>query len=76
MMLRMEKLESERFCGNCHFHNVYEYPNVVFCFKRFQQGKNAVLSTLDCCDEWELQSQECFCLRDALEKQNLKKNED
>jgi len=61
------KLESERFCGNCHYHSVYKYPDVIFCFKRFQQGKDGVFATLDCCEEWELQTQVCFCLRDALE---------
>lgn len=69
----VKKLELERFCGNCHYHSMYEYPNVIFCFNRFQQGKNGILSTLDSCEQWKLQSQECFCLRDALEKQNRKR---
>jgi hypothetical protein len=65
-----KKPETDRFCGNCQFHSVYKYPEVIFCFKKFQQGEKAVLSTLDCCEQWMLQSQECFCIKDALEKQS------
>ncbi|MFQ6073783.1 MAG: hypothetical protein ACE5KC_01055 [Candidatus Bathyarchaeia archaeon] len=68
-----EQSEFERFCGNCHHHSMYKYPDIIFCFKRFEQGKNATFSTLDHCEQWELQLQECFCLRDALEKQSQKR---
>jgi hypothetical protein len=68
-----KKLESERFCGNCQFHSVYKYPEIIFCFKRFQQGEKAVFSTLDCCELWEPQTQGCFCVKDALERRNQKR---
>jgi hypothetical protein len=67
------KQKTEKFCGNCQFHSVYKYPLVIFCFKKFQQGESGVMSTLDRCGQWVLQSQECFCVRDALEKRNLER---
>ncbi len=66
----MEKtLESKgRFCGNCRYHNVYQYPDLIFCFLRYQQHLGPVISTFECCEQWELKPQECFCVEEALKK--------
>jgi len=58
----------EKFCGNCRHHNVYQYPDFIFCFVRYQDHKDHVFPTLGCCEEWELKPQECFCVEEALKK--------
>lgn len=70
----MKKVASseKRFCGNCRYHNTYDYPNRVFCFVKFQKLSNPIVSTLDNCDEWEYKHQECFCLQDALKRNKEK----
>lgn len=55
-----------KVCGNCRYHNTYEYPDKVFCFGRFADQKNSVVSILFSCDEWENKLQECHCLEDYL----------
>jgi hypothetical protein len=67
-----EKLDEKRFCGNCSYHHTYEYPDLIFCFRRFEEEKNAIFPILDHCEYWELQSEGCFCLRDALEAKSGK----
>jgi len=64
-----------KVCGNCRYHNAYEYPDTVFCFAKFQKLENPVLSILESCGEWESQTQDCFCLEDS-KKKNLKKKRD
>jgi hypothetical protein len=59
----------KKFCGNCTSHNAYSYPDQVFCTKRFLKKKEAIVQTLWCCEEWHPNTQECRCVRDALEKQ-------
>lgn len=67
--MKKEANSGERFCGNCRYHNTYEYPDYVFCFVRFQKRENPVVSTLqNGCDHWESKLQECFCLDDTLKK--------
>lgn len=61
-----------RFCGNCHYHDAYEYPDFILCKQRYPTNKNFIVSTLGCCDKWTPHSQECFCVKEALEKQNKK----
>jgi len=62
----------KRFCGNCRYHNAYDYPDRIFCFVKFQKLGNPVVSTLDHCDEWEYNPQECFCLEDTMKKNKKK----
>jgi hypothetical protein len=65
-------LKKDRFCGNCRYHNSYNYPDQSFCFVKFQKLENPVVSTLDCCDQWTFKPQECFCLDDMLKKHEKK----
>jgi len=62
----------KKFCGNCRYHNTYNYPDQVFCFVKFQKLKKPVVSTLDYCDEWEYKQQECYCLEDTIKKSEKK----
>lgn len=63
----------DKICGNCRYHNTYEYPDYVFCFAKFaDRKKKATLSIFETCDEWEGQLQGCFCLEDALKKRGKK----
>jgi len=50
----------EKYCGNCRFHAVYKYPEKIFCNLHLK-----VSPTLECCEDWELNPQECFCVREA-----------
>ncbi|MFQ6080955.1 MAG: hypothetical protein ACE5OW_04740 [Candidatus Bathyarchaeia archaeon] len=63
----------ERFCGNCRHHNVYEYPDLILCFVRYQKHEDPIVPTLGCCEEWEFDPQECFCLQEVLRKRNERK---
>ncbi|MDI6691644.1 MAG: hypothetical protein QME50_07295 [Candidatus Bathyarchaeota archaeon] len=60
----------QKFCGNCGNHNVYEYPEKIFCSKRFSKNEDPIVETLWCCPEWNPSSQECYCVEEALNKQN------
>ncbi|MGQ9507043.1 MAG: hypothetical protein ACUVTB_04185 [Candidatus Bathycorpusculaceae bacterium] len=62
----------QKFCGNCGNHNVYEYPEKIFCSKRFSKNEDPIVETLSCCPEWNPSSQECYCVEEALNKQNKK----
>ncbi len=62
----------KKVCGNCCYHNAYEYPDKVFCFVKFQKLANPVVSVLDHCGYWENKPQECNCLEDALKKNKKK----
>jgi hypothetical protein len=64
-----ENAKNEKFCGNCTSHNAYNYPDQVFCTRRFLNSKDAVVQTLWCCEEWRANLQECNCVRDAKERQ-------
>jgi hypothetical protein len=59
----------KKFCGNCGSHNAYNYPDRLFCGKRFSEDKDPVVQTLWCCEEWNPSSQECYCVREAMKKQ-------
>jgi len=63
----------DKVCGNCRCHNTYEYPYNVFCFTKFADRENPVVSIFDGCDKWENKLQDCFCVEDALKKQGKKK---
>ncbi|MGB9134187.1 MAG: hypothetical protein WCC63_01150 [Candidatus Bathyarchaeia archaeon] len=62
----------EKFCGNCHQHNTYRYPDQIFCMLHFLEQKNPIYSTLDVCEKWKLDNQECFCLQEAFKKRQGK----
>ncbi len=67
-----KKTEEKKVCGNCRYHNAYKYPDTVFCFAKFSDRKEPVISIFDSCDEWESKLQECYCLEEALAKRNKK----
>jgi len=60
--------QMSKVCGNCRYHNAYDYPSSVFCFAKFARRENAVVSILSSCDEWEGKLQDCYCLEDHLKK--------
>jgi len=64
------KIKTQLYCGNCDSHNSYDYPDRVFCSTRYGQNKDPIVNTLWCCPEWKLVSQECFCVKEALRKNN------
>ena len=64
----MNTSDKERFCGNCDNHTSYDYPNKVFCSTRYAQGKYPIVDTLWFCEDWNLVSQECYCVREAQRK--------
>lgn len=63
---------TKRVCGNCRYHNAYNYPDKIFCFSRFNKQENPVISVFDSCDEWENKLQDCYCLEDTLSKRRTK----
>ncbi len=63
-----QPLKNDRVCGNCRYHNSYNYPDKIFCFAKFQKRETPVVSILDSCQEWTVKTQECNCLEDALKK--------
>jgi hypothetical protein len=68
-----EKAKVKRkFCGNCGNHNMYKFPDLVFCFMRFCEEKDAVVQTLWCCEKWNPSSQECYCVEEAIKQQGKK----
>lgn len=67
-----KKAAEKKVCGNCRYHNTYEYPDTVFCFAKFSNRENAVISIFDSCNEWESKLQECYCLEEALAKRDKK----
>jgi len=67
-----EQKTEKKYCGNCSAHNSHQYPDLVFCMKRFLNNENPVTSTLSVCEMWKAQVQKCFCVEDALKKQTEK----
>lgn len=67
-----ERAAEKRYCGNCSSHNTYEYPDVVFCMRRFVKGEKAATPTLTVCSEWRPHNQKCYCVEDALKKKSAK----
>jgi len=61
-----------RFCGNCGSHNAYNYPAQVFCSRHYGEGKNPIVETLWCCEEWSPSSQECYCVEEAKKSKSYK----
>ncbi len=66
--MKKKSEQMRKVCGNCRYHNTYDYPSTVFCFAKFAERKKAVVSVLFSCDEWEGQLQNCNCLEDHLRK--------
>jgi len=55
-------MSSKKYCGNCGWHSVYDYPNLIFC-----ELKLTKLPTLTpACENWIKGYEDCFCVRDAL----------
>jgi len=59
---------NRKVCGNCRYHNAYQYPGLVFCFWKFTERKKSAVPILFTCSDWEQQVQECNCLEDYLKK--------
>ena len=66
--MKKAKSMEHKYCGNCGSHNIYCYPDEVFCTNRFLQKKNAVVKTLWHCDDWHLNPQTCECVEEAKKK--------
>ena len=58
--------KTKRYCGNCNSHNPYEYPIKIFCLTRYAQKKDPIVNTLWHCNFWKQTTQECHCIRDAI----------
>lgn len=70
-MSMKKQVKSERkYCGNCNHHNAYRFPDKIFCMFHFLKQKNPIYSTLDVCENWEPDYQECFCVQESLKKQS------
>jgi hypothetical protein len=63
------KTEAKRFCGNCDCHNACNYPDEVFCMRRFLEKKDPIVKTLWHCEDWNSSSQQCNCVEDASKKE-------
>jgi len=50
----------DKCCGNCKYHNAYQYSNTIFCFAKFENNESPVKRIFDVCNEWELKEQACF----------------
>jgi len=59
-----------RFCGNCYYHDAYEYPVFIICKFRYFNSDDFIVPTLGWCEKWTPDTQECFCVEEALKKQN------
>ena len=66
----------KKYCGNCLHHNAYDYPTIIFCMKRLVLGLNPKVSTLWCCEYWEPNMQECFCIEEAKKILASKRNQE
>lgn len=64
----------EKYCGNCSYHNVYEFPSKIFCTYRLAKGLDPIISTLWCCENWQPSVDDCFCV-EAAKKQAGKHEE-
>lgn len=65
-----QKTKEERYCGNCINHCVYHYPEETFCMLRFLAGSDAIVPTLDVCENWKIDYEECFCVQEAMKKRS------
>jgi len=65
-----EAKTKRKVCGNCGNHNAYNYPDEVFCTMRLCSSENPIVPTLWCCEKWNPTSQDCYCVEEALKKQN------
>ena len=73
----LEKTEKQaepekKYCGNCRYHDVYQYPDLIFCFVRYGRNLDSVYPTLGYCELWEKKTQECFCIEEALKNERRK----
>jgi hypothetical protein len=66
----MSDNDGGKYCGNCDSHNSYDYPSKIFCSTRHAQNKNPIVDTLWHCCDWNKVSQDCYCVREALKKEN------
>jgi len=62
-------MSSKKYCGNCGWHNVYEYPNIIFCELKLKKFPTLTPG----CENWMEGYEECFCVRDALESERKAK---
>ena len=57
-----------KVCGNCTSHNAYDYPDKIFCTRRFLKNEDPIMQTLSCCEDYYPSAQECNCISDATLK--------
>ncbi|MEM2916879.1 MAG: hypothetical protein QXN63_00785 [Candidatus Bathyarchaeia archaeon] len=62
-----------KYCGNCHYHNSYNYPDQIFCMYHYVRHENHIYPTLSVCEHWEPDTQECYCVEEAQKKQEAKR---
>jgi hypothetical protein len=65
-----ESKSENRFCGNCQYHDMYEYPILILCRFHYQNSSDFIFPTLGYCEKWAPESQECFCVEEAMKKRN------
>jgi len=70
--MKKHSMSKRKYCGNCYYHNALNYPDQIFCIFHFLKQKKPIFSTLDVCENWKPDYQECFCLQEALKKQSVK----
>ena len=71
-IIKKESRSKSKFCGNCYYHDMYEYPNLILCRLHYENSKDFIFPTLGSCGKWAPDSQECFCVEEAMKKR--KKN--
>ncbi len=56
----------QKYCGNCYYHNVFDFPKQSFCSLLFQRREDPIVPTLSVCEHWKQDYQKCNCVREAL----------
>jgi hypothetical protein len=68
MILPSRQSGQSKYCGNCYHHCVSDYPRKIFCLLRFKRRLEPVVPTLELCESWEPDSEQCHCVEEALKK--------
>lgn len=69
--MELKSKPKRKFCGNCVSHTPYDYPNLTFCMRRLLDNQNPVVATLWHCKEWVPDTQQCYCVEDAMKKRKV-----
>ncbi|TET57390.1 hypothetical protein E3J51_02930 [Candidatus Bathyarchaeota archaeon] len=65
--------DAHKYCGNCYFHGVYDFPDRTFCMLRFKRREEPVVPTLGVCESWKPDYQGCHCVREAVKRAKSKR---